>query len=138
MKWFLPGPKYFGPRRAYPAWKPATRYSVFEAWYIVTDPNEEVTYLWRQARRITKRPTMGDLLKVVPKGRRFRDMTPEELIQHLPVEVRAPKGITWAEVLKQKSQIHQEQIEKMEEHHEYEDLQVSDFVGWWAYPAVGG
>ncbi len=141
MKWFLTGEKYFGPVKRFPSWPSSVRYSVFDAWYIVqdTDEDEEVTtYLWSQRRLITRRPTMQDYLKAAAQaGLDYKSMTPGELEMYLPVSVRAPKGLKWPEVVRQKSQIYQEQIAKIESNQEYENRKVVAFVGYWAYPAAG-
>lgn len=143
LKWFLSGQKWLAKRRAYPSERKGTLYAVFYGWYVVFNEEDEEYYLWSRRDALTRDITVSDLMKAVRRDKRLRHMPYQKAILHLPISVRAPRGMTWAEVLKAKAGRIAEQIESIEDdpHPTSQSpggyYKVKEFVGWSVYPVVG-
>lgn len=101
---------------------------------------EDESYLWNRKRAYKSPITLKDFEKILPRGKTLSDYTFEELqgmTHRLPIEKRVQQGVLWKKVLETKAGIANDQIEHIEESEKYrEELRVTSFVGWSAYPGV--
>jgi hypothetical protein len=111
-------------------------------WFVVFDPEEEAHYLWVQSISLKEKYTLRDMIKHLPKGTPWQDMTAEEIKLHLPVSMRAQDGISWEQVHARLPHEVQERIEVIEEETSPTaqspgaDRQVKEFVAWAPYPSI--
>jgi len=143
FKWYSPSQKFFSWRRQYPPLRRNVGYSVFSAFYVVFDENEEEYYLWNRKNLITRKITAGDIAKLIARNKKLSSLSYADAIKYLPVSIQAPKGVLWPDILKLKAGRIAEDIEDIDGEHAPSSTsgggsyQVKEFVGWTVYPAAG-
>lgn len=120
-----------------------TEYSVFSAFYVVFDENEEETYLWNRKNLLSRKITAGDIYRLIKGDKKLSSIPYQEAVLRLPVSIRAPHGLKWREVLKIKAGRVSDDIDDISGEHAPSSTsgggsyQVKEFIGWTVYPAAG-